>query len=210
MSYTVFGASRQNSKIGAQGPRGFQGIKGEKGEIGPKGDKGDIGQTGDKGDIGPKGDVGARGEKGDIGQQGEKGDKGDIGPRGIQGENGDKGEAGPTGPKGDKGDIGPRGEKGPELSDVLILQDEQTFSFKFIKNDDTSIVTDALSLPFSDNMILQDKVYIVDIEIIPGVNQYSIKYHKSDGTYKILEPMLLSESNIFPRKKNSAMKILGL
>src|SRR6266481_6381696 len=87
------------------------------------------------------------------------------GPRGIPGIKGEKGNT---------GDIGLKGKDGSTITDVEITQDEKTFSFKFVKSDDTTIVTDPLTLPFSDNNIPRDIVYITDIEIIPGVDQFSI------------------------------------
>jgi Collagen triple helix repeat (20 copies) len=176
MSYTVFGASRQNSKIGAQGPRGFQGIKGEKGEIGPKGDKGDIGQKGDKGDIGPKGDVGARGEKGnngDIGQKGEKGDKGEI------------------------------GQSGASIAAVDIIQDQNVLTFMFKKDDGSIIEAEPVTFPFSENTIPKEVVYITDIGVIPGIDKSSIRVNKSDGTQNILPILLLPEANEIVKKKPS-------
>ena len=192
MSYTVFGAAKYKTKSGSEGQRLIPGIKGDKGDTGPIGSKGDTGQTGSKGDKGDTGPTGSKGDKGDTGYIGPKGDTGAIGP------------------KGDTGAIGPKGKEGSTISHVEIIQDEQTFSFKFVKSDDTIMVTGNLALTFADNTIPKDIVYITEMDVIPGIDQFSIKYHKSDGTFKTLEPVLFPDANVIPRKKNSIMKHIGL
>ncbi len=200
MSHTVFGSSRIRSKIGSQGPRGIPGVKGEKGDKGDKGvmgDKGDKGDTGLNGSNGIKGNIGEKGERGEKGNRGEKGEKGEIGARGDKGERGEIGKAGDRGLRGEKGEVGP---PGISISDIAVTQNSKSFSLIFNRTDGTSINVGPIDIS-ADNEIIQAPASVIDLEVIPGRYQYSIKLTKSDGTMKLYDILLSDPSEAANRRR---------
>jgi hypothetical protein len=130
-----FGATGSTGPVGATGLRGATGSTGPVGATGSTGPVGATGLTGATGPFGATGIFGASGitgASGVIGASGARGATGSTGPTGATGINGSSGVNGATGP------VGPPGPPGSGPSSPLMLANDNSISFDWYQNPDSS------------------------------------------------------------------------
>ena len=138
------------------------------------------GTPGPQGPAGPAGPIGPTGPIGPQGPQGATGATGAIGPQGIQGP---QGVQGPQGTQGPQGETGPEGPAGPTFNqnatiyntDAQQLVSGQDLSLPSVLTNNGMIIdATSITIPETGTYIVSYKTNVVNEEISPEDNTYSI------------------------------------